>query len=91
MYLGAVMDKVLEYKIERRIDDVVKSCKWLFFCEYEKVPIWCLVKYTLGTRYEFDTYGNCDSIDYKSEEVLLKSQDEDYIKQEFKNFTEGLK
>lgn len=85
------MDKVVEFKIERRIEDVVKSRKWLFFCEYEKTLVWCLVKYTSGTRYEFDTYGHCDTVDYNHQEVLLKSQDEDYIKQEFKNFTEGLK
>ena len=85
------MRKVVEYKIERRIEDVVKKRKWLFFCEYEKVPVWCLVKYTSGTRYELDNYGYCDPVDYHHKEVLLKSQDEDYIKQEFKNFTEGLK
>lgn len=85
------MDKVVEYKIERRIEDVVKSHKWLLLCEYEKTPVWCLVKYTSGTCYEFDNYGHCDSVDYHHQEVLLKSQDEDYIKQEFKNFTEGLK
>lgn len=90
MYLGEVMDKVVEYKIERRIEDVVKSRKWLFFCEYEKTPIWCLVRYTSGTRYEFDNYGYCDTVDYHHQEVLLKSQDEDYIKQEFKNFMEGV-
>lgn len=85
------MDKVVGYKIERRIEDVVKKRKWLFFCEYDKNPVWCLVKYTSGTRYEFDNYGQCDTVDYYHQEILLKSQDEDYIKQEFKNFTEGLK
>lgn len=85
------MDEVVEHKIERRIEDVVKNRKWLIFCEYEKIPVWCLVKYTSGTRYEFDNYGYCDHVDYHHQEVLLKSQDEDYIKQEFKNFTEGLK
>lgn len=84
------MGKVVEYKIERRIEDVVKNRKWLFFCEYEKVPVWCLVEY--GTYHVYSNGGSqvyIDEFDYQK--VILKSQDEDYIKQEFRNFTEGLR
>lgn len=73
---------VVEYAIERRLDKAVKNRKWFFLKEYEEIPVWCLVKYSSDTCYESD---------YEYEEVLIKSQDEDYIKQEFKNFTEGLK
>lgn len=83
------MTEKIEYKVERRIVKTMKKRKWLFFAEYENIPMWCLVKYVSGTRYDFDCYGWCDNIDYNYAEVLLKSEDEAYIKQEFKNFTES--
>lgn len=85
------MKKVVEFKVERRMVKVLKNRKWLFFAEYENTPMWCLIKYVSGTRVDQDAYGMFDDIEYNYQEVLLKSQDEDYIKQEFKNFTEGLK
>lgn len=85
------MKEVVEFKVERRIVKVLKNRKWLFFAEYENIPMWCLIKYVSGNRVDQDAYGMFDTIEYNYQEVLLKSQDEDYIKQEFKNFTEGLK
>lgn len=85
-----MMKSITEFKVEMRVFKVLKKRKWLFFTEYESIPMWCLVKYVSGTRVDQDAFGLFDDIEYNYQEVLLKSQDEDYIKQEFKNFTGGL-
>lgn len=65
------------YKIERRIVDVKKG--WF---KKDSKPMWCLVEYGVHTH---DDY-MLGSIDFDYNRVILKSEDLEYIKQEYDNF-----
>ena len=70
------------FKIERRLVEVKKG--W-FLKEY--LPMWCLVEYGKHTITDNYGYAGIDTYEADYNKVILQSEDLEYIKQEFFNFS----